>query len=203
MRPEALNGAPKKKRPSFGGRKNGRSEPGREDIITRCPWFSFFCDRALSRCCCVRLDFAFILIPRDEAQHSRAPSKCLALRWHEISERFMKDTDAANAWRTQRRCKSGKIEDFMPSGVTPVAINYAIRDPRHRDLPLTAGLSRSFGTANRKQNELTSLLDATPVREVAFAVSSLVTRLAKWRIWANRFGLERPDQLRHGQLERL
>src|SRR5262249_55226442 len=67
-----------KKRPSFGGRKNGRSEPGREDIITSCPRCSYFCDRGLSRCCCVRLDFAFILIPHDDARHSRAPSRCLA-----------------------------------------------------------------------------------------------------------------------------
>src|SRR5215470_4732445 len=68
----------KKMRPFFGGRKNGRSEPGREDKITRCPWSSHFYDRALSRCCCVRLDFAFILIPRDEGRHTRAPSRCLA-----------------------------------------------------------------------------------------------------------------------------
>jgi len=30
------------------------------------------------------------------------------------------------AWRSQRRCKSGKIEDFMPSGVTPASTHYAI-----------------------------------------------------------------------------
>jgi len=46
--------------------------------MTRCPWCSYFRDRALSRCCCVRLDFAFILIPRDEVRHSRAPSRCPA-----------------------------------------------------------------------------------------------------------------------------
>src|SRR5215475_5385380 len=85
-----------KKRPSFGGRKNGRSEPGREDIITRCPWSSLFCDRALSRYCCVRLDFAFIMIPRDEARHLRAQSRYLAYVGVKHSERSMRDAHPAN-----------------------------------------------------------------------------------------------------------
>jgi len=51
------------------GEKNGRCEPGREDVKTRRPWSSSFCGCALSPCCCVRLDLAFILIPRGEAGH--------------------------------------------------------------------------------------------------------------------------------------
>jgi len=120
----------------------------------------------------------------------------------------MRDADAANTGSTrparcsQRRCKSGKIEDFMPSGVTPVAINYAISDPRHRDLTVkTAGLNRSFGTANRKTKRTHELLGATHAREVALAVSSLATRLAQWHMSADHFGLERPNHLRHGQLQ--